>query len=183
MDALETRQKLYLPDPRNCLVNLANSVLARFGAVPLHDTLPLADQYLGGKRKNVVLLLLDAMGISILEKHLDRNGFFRSHLAGSLESVYPPTTVAATTSVMSGLYPNEHGWLGWDMYYPKLDKNVTVFTNSEQLTEKEGAAPAGTDADGKPVWDENSLAERKPAAGRSFPCPSCRLIPGIWMPS
>lgn len=163
MNAQETWQKLYLPDPRNCLVNLANSVLARFGAVPLHDTLPLADQYLGGKRKNVVLLLLDAMGISILEKHLDRNGFFRSNLAGSLESVYPPTTVAATTSVMSGLYPNEHGWLGWDMYYPKLDKNVTVFTNSEQLTEKEGAVPAGTDEGGKPLWDENSLSERNPA--------------------
>ncbi len=105
-----------LPDYDCCLVNLANSILKKFGAETTAKTLPLADQYLVGTYKNVVLLLLDAMGTPILEKHLDRDGFFRSHLAGSFDSVYPPTTVAATTSVLSGLYPNEHGWLGWDVY-------------------------------------------------------------------
>ena len=153
-----------LPDYNRCLVNLANSILKKFGAETTAGTLPLADRYLAGDYQNVVVLLLDAMGTSILEKHLDENGFFRRHLAGSFDSVYPPTTVAATTSMLSGLYPNEHGWLGWDVYYPPLGKNVTVFTNNEQLREKKGAVPEGTDPDGKKKWTEQSLEESRPAA-------------------
>ena len=155
--------KFILPDYGNCLVNLANSVLKRFGADTTHDTLPLADKYLAKEYKNVVVLLLDAMGMSVIDKHLDKDGFFMTHLAGSISSVFPPTTVAATTSVMSGLYPNEHGWLGWDMYFPELDKNVTVFMNTDQLTEKEGAVPS-KDAGGNFVWTEESLNMPGPAA-------------------
>ena len=154
-----TNNKLpQLPDYDNCLVNLANSVLKRFGCQTMHDTLPLADRYLYGGHRNVVVLILDAMGVSIMEKHLDKDGFFRSHTVGQYHSVYPPTTVAATTSVMSGLYPNEHGWLGWDVYYPQVDKNVVVFRNLEQHTEKAGAVP-GSDG-----WDVGSLNEQLPAA-------------------
>ncbi|MCR5767230.1 MAG: alkaline phosphatase family protein [Lachnospiraceae bacterium] len=152
-----------LPDYDNCLVNLANSILKRFGAETTARTLPLADKYDVSKYKNVVVLLLDALGTSILEKHLDKDGFFRSHLAGSFNSVYPPTTVAATTSIISGLYPNEHGWLGWDMYYPGLNKNVTVFTNTDQLKEKEGAKPTFSPSQEK-RWDKDSLEERKVSA-------------------
>ncbi len=153
-----------LPDYDNCLVNLSNSILNKFGAETNAKTLPLADRYLEGEYTNVVLLILDAMGISILEKHLKEDGFFRSHLAGSFDSVYPPTTVAATTSVMSGEYPDEHGWLGWDTYYPALGKNVTVFTNSDQLTEKEGAEPTGSYPDGTKKWMPDSLENPGPAA-------------------
>ena len=128
------------PDYNKCLVNLANSVLDSFGAQTSADTLGSADEYLAKGYRNVIVLLLDGMGISILEKHLKKDGFFRSHLVDTYYSVYPPTTVAATTSLMSGQYPNEHGWLGWDVYYPQIDKNVTVFFNSEQLTE-ENAEP------------------------------------------
>ena len=71
--------------------------------------------------------------------------------------------MAATTSVLSALYPNEHGWLGWDIYYPQIGKNVTVFTNTEQVREKAGAVPAA-DPDGQMKWTEESLEERLPAA-------------------
>ena len=126
------------PDYGKCLVNLSNSILKKYGAQTTADTLPAADKYLAKRHRNTVILLLDALGISILEKHLSPDGFFRSNLKEAYYSVYPPTTVAATTSLLSGLYPNEHGWLGWDMYYPELNKNVTVFTNTDQLTEKDG---------------------------------------------
>ena len=125
------------PDYGNCLVNLSNSILKRFGAETTAPTLGMADELLSGSHKNVVLLLMDAMGISSIEQHLSPDGFLRSHLKGSYSSVFPPTTVAATTSVLSGLYPNEHGWLGWDMFFPELEKNVTVFLNSDQLAEDE----------------------------------------------
>ena len=152
------------PDYENCLVNLSNSILKKFGAETSASTLSLADKYLEKDYKNVVVLLLDAMGTSIIEKHLDKNGFFRSHLAGSFDSVYPPTTVAATTSILSGLYPNESGWLGWDIFFPQLEKNVTVFANTDQIREKEGAVPTASYPDGKEKWAEDSLEEILPAA-------------------
>ena len=74
-----------LPDYDNCLVNLANSILKKFGAETSAKTLPLADQYVKKDYQNVVILLLDAMGISILEKHLKEDGFFRSHLVGAYD--------------------------------------------------------------------------------------------------
>ena len=153
-----------LPDFNHCLVNLSNSVLKKFGVETTAGTLPLADRFLSGNYKNVVLLLLDAMGMSILEKHLDPAGFFRSHFAGSFDSVYPPTTVAATTSLLSALYPNEHGWLGWDIFYPRVGKNVTVFRNTEQIREKEGAMPIAAGPDGTARWTMDSLEEPLPAA-------------------
>ena len=119
------------PDYDNCLVNFSNSVLKAFGAETSAPTLKMADKLLEKEYKNVVVLLMDAMGVSILEKHLSPDGFLRSHLAGAYSSVFPPTTVAATTSMLSGLYPNEHGWLGWDMFFPELEKNVTVFLNKD----------------------------------------------------
>lgn len=89
--------------------------------------------------KNIVVVLLDGMGQFVLEESLDENGAFRSHLAGVYKSVFLSTTVAATTSVMSGLQPCEHSWLGWDCYYPQVDKNVTVFRNTVQGTEERAA--------------------------------------------
>ncbi|MBO4649628.1 MAG: alkaline phosphatase family protein [Clostridiales bacterium] len=147
-----------LPDYDNCLVNLANSMLVHFGAETTAPTLPLADSYLAKGYKNVVVLLLDAMGISILEKHLSSDGFFRSHLAGSYSSVFPPTTVAATTSVTSGLFPCESAWLGWDEYFPQLGKNVTVYTNSEQI--QEAGSPFALEKDVR--LDENGCPDIEP---------------------
>jgi len=131
-----------LHDYDNCLVNLSNSVLNRFGVHPLRKTLPGADKFLKKDYKNVVVLLLDGLGTCIMEGNLKKDGFLRSHYKELFSSVFPPTTVAATTSVMSGLQPIESAWLGWDCYYPQVDKNVTVFLNTEQ----------GTDT---PVSDEN----------------------------
>lgn len=123
--------KLLYPDYDNCLVNLACSVEKAFGVSPEHSTLPLCDRLLSGKQyKNVIALVLDGCGMAILEKNAQPEGFFRRHLAGEYISVFPPTTVAATTSVQSGLTPAEHGWLGWDVYFPEVDNNITVFRNT-----------------------------------------------------
>lgn len=152
---------LKLPDFDHCLVNLANSILMHFGAKTTAPTLEMADQYLARDPKNVVVLLLDAMGISILERHTAPDAFFRSHLAGPYNSVFPPTTVAATTSLDSGLFPCEHGWLGWDNYYSKLGKTVTVFLNCDQRLE-EDLPPVPSEDPNAPAFPP--LKEQKPSA-------------------
>lgn len=122
------------PDYNNCIANLPNSILKKFGIDSEGQTLAIADKLLEKDYKNIVVLLLDGMGINILEGNLDPEGFFRKHLVSEYSSVFPPTTVAATTSIDTGRSPIEHAWLGWDCYYPQLDKNVTVFLNAEQVT-------------------------------------------------
>ena len=131
--------KLVLPDYKNCIANLPNSILQKFNAEPRGATLPFLDRYLTKDYKNIIVFLLDGMGKLILERHLSETGPFRSHLAGIYTSTFLSTTVAATTSVMSGLQPCEHSWLGWDCFYPQVNKNVTVFLNVEQGTKKQAA--------------------------------------------
>ncbi len=121
----------------DCLVNLANSVLRSFGAQAGADMPQLTPML--SKYQNVVIFLLDSMGTYNLQEHLAPDGFFRRHLLRSYSSVFPPTTVAATTSVQSGQEPVEHSWLGWDCYYPALDANVTVFTGNLQGTQTPAA--------------------------------------------
>lgn len=127
-------------EPDHCLVNLSNSIAVSFGLPTFHPTLSSVDSFLGKHRNNVCILLLDGFGRNILEKNLPNNCFLRNHLVEYYSSVFPPTTVAATTSLLSGKFPIEHGLLGWDMYFPKEDKNISVFPNKISGTD-EIAAP------------------------------------------
>ena len=131
--------KLVYPDYKNCIANLPNSIVKHFGGEPAGDTLPMADAYLKKEYRNVVVFLLDGMGKAIVERHLKEDGPFRKNLAGIYTSTFLSTTVAATTSMMSGQQPCEHGWLGWDNYDPQIDKNVTCFYNLVQGTDEPAA--------------------------------------------
>lgn len=160
-------KKIVWPDYNNCIANLPNSILQKFGIETVGDTLPLLDRYMEKNYKNIVVLLLDGMGKHILENHLHENGPFRTRLAGNYKSVFLSTTVAATTSAMSGLQPCEHSWLGWDCYYPQIDKNVTVFLNVVQGTEE----PA---ADFNVAWNfnpyENVVSKINKSGGKAYGC-------------
>ncbi len=123
----------------DCLVNLACSVLKEFGAPYSHSTLPQMDELLQKKYKNVVILLLDGMGVDAIRRHLDAGGFFNRHLLRAYSSVFPPTTTAATVSLMSGLTPCEHGWLGWKQYFHELDRIVVTFRNVDFYTGEKAA--------------------------------------------
>lgn len=122
------------PDYRNCIANLACSLLQYYGITPPNPTLPQADALLQKDYKNVVLLLLDGMGNNILQKHLSQDGFFRRHLTSVYSSTFPPTTVAATTAADSGLFPNQSGWLGWTGYFDKIDRNIVYFFSIDDDT-------------------------------------------------
>lgn len=124
-------KKIVYPDYRDCLANLPNSVLGYLGVEKNGNSIPEIDEILKKDFKNIVVLLLDGMGQKLIEKNLEADGFFRSNLLKTYSSVFPSTTVAATTSVMNGRMPNEHSWLGWDCYFPQIQKNVTVFRNLE----------------------------------------------------
>lgn len=116
------------------IANLSCSLMKHYGVHPPNPSLGLADALLDRPYRNVVLLLLDGMGENIMHKHLPGDSFLMKHTVGIYSSVFPPTTVAATTSLLTGQYPNQHGRLGWTSYYPSIDRNVVVFFNTESGT-------------------------------------------------
>ena len=125
----------------NSLVNLANSILKHFHAETFHDSIPEVDEKLKGHKK-VVAILFDGMGQNIVRKYLKENSFIRSHYVATINSTFPPTTAAATTAFLTGKFPIETGWIGWDTYFKDYDRNIILFRsmdyNTHEFLIKEG---------------------------------------------
>lgn len=116
-----------------CLTNLACSIRKYFNLDYNHNTLSYIDKILDDfNPKNVVTILCDGMGANILERTLQKNDFLLKHKLKNIFTVFPATTVAATTSIMTGLNPSETAMLGWDMYFKDIDKTITTFIGSEK---------------------------------------------------
>lgn len=124
------------PDYNNSIANLGCSILKYFGIKPPNSPLPAADALFNKRYKNVVVLLLDGMGVNILKKHLSPDGFFLRNMVCEYSSTFPPTTVAATTAIDSGLFPNQSAWLGWTGYFEEIDRNVVYFLNIDNDTKE-----------------------------------------------
>lgn len=128
------------PDYDRSILSVASSVLNHFGVKGCqHKTLPEFDELLSKNYKNVIVMLFDGLGTSILREHLNENDFLRKHFVTDISSVFPSTTVSATTAIQSGYSPLETAWLGWDMYFKEIGENVTVFRNTIQGTDKPAA--------------------------------------------
>jgi predicted AlkP superfamily pyrophosphatase or phosphodiesterase len=82
------------------------------------------------KYKNVVFLILDALGDEILNYHLSQNCFLQKNKIDVIPAIYPSTTTAATTSYRTGLTPIQHGYIGWFNYFKEKDKYLTLFTGN-----------------------------------------------------
>ncbi len=115
----------------NCITNLACSIRKEFGLEYKHETIKEVDDIFNKNNyESVVVILCDGMGSSILNNNLESRDFLIKNKIKDISSVVPSTTTAATTSMLSGLNPCEHGWLGWDMYYKNEEKIVTMFLNT-----------------------------------------------------
>ncbi|MDD4187332.1 MAG: alkaline phosphatase family protein [Bacilli bacterium] len=109
----------------NCLVNLSNSILKYYGIQTYHNTLYQLDKYLENNYKNVIIILYDGLGNNLIEK----GSFLDQNKIVDITSVFPATTTAATTSIITGLTPAEHCWLGWNNYIKSVNEIVTMYWN------------------------------------------------------
>lgn len=124
-------------DYNNCLTNFSCSIRKYFGLDIKHNTLNVVDELLEKYNpKNVVIFLFDGMGSIICDNALNKDDFFVKNKICDITSVFPTTTTAATTSVLTGLNPCEHGWLGWNMYINKIDKTITLFLGQEKVSKE-----------------------------------------------
>lgn len=112
-----------------CLVNLSNSILAHFGVKPFHHTLLELDEILKNHNK-VAVVLFDGLNSYIKKELLNENDALIKHSNIEIDSVFPPTTVAATTAFLSGKFPYENGWLGWCQHFNDLNVTLEMFTNN-----------------------------------------------------
>lgn len=127
--------KIYRYRQNQCLVNLSNTLLARYGLEHEHAILPELFEIMKSYDK-IAFLLFDGMGKSLLEDHLSETSFLRKHVMMEIDSVFPPTTVAATNAFLSGKYPKETNWLGWSQYFKKENTFIDVFSNRETWTKE-----------------------------------------------
>ncbi len=126
--------RLIKPDFCNNIVNISATLKAYFGCPDGKPVLPDLARALGGGYKNVVLLVLDGLGMYPLERHPAEGGFLLGNIRRVLTSVFPSTTTNATTSIQTGAYPMEHGWFGWSLYFEELRRAVDIFVGVDSQT-------------------------------------------------
>ena len=112
----------------NNIVNLSNSILKNFGIEPFHNTISEIDELLKSHKK-VVVCLYDGLGKYIREKHNNVCKNLMKHRVHTMNSTFPPTTVAATTGFLTGKFPVENGWMSWTQYFEEYNCNINVFRN------------------------------------------------------
>ena len=122
-------------DHKNSILQISGSLYRYFGMDKGHGSDKDLDAWLIEKDPRcIITVLIDAMGTSILKKHLAEDSFLRSHMMKEVSTVFPPTTAAATTAFFTGLSPMETGWLGWQEYFPEKDDNLILFFDQGQFT-------------------------------------------------
>ena len=118
-------------DYNNSILSVSNSVLKHFNGTSSYETLPELDAILKKDYKNIVLMIIDCMGTSIIDNNLPKHSFLRQHILKNISSVFPPTTAAATTTFHSGLPPVYSGWIGWMCYFRQYNEIIELFRNTE----------------------------------------------------
>lgn len=121
------------PDYHHCIVNLANSIRNEFKLEVYHPTLEELDVFLKNEYENIVYFLFDGMGSTILNK-FSKKLFLNQNRMTDITSIFPTTTPAATTSIQTGLFPCEHGFIGSDLYIKDIDKIITMYKNKIRKT-------------------------------------------------
>ncbi|PKK96591.1 MAG: nucleotide pyrophosphatase, partial [Tenericutes bacterium HGW-Tenericutes-3] len=125
------KTKILYPDYENSILNVTASLLKHYHADTDYQTIPCLDESLKRHSKHVILVLLDGMGVNILNKYLKSEDFLQKNMKKIITSVFPPTTVAATNTVLSGLPPYSSGYLGWVQYFKHEKTNHTVFLDCD----------------------------------------------------
>lgn len=106
------------------IVNLMTSVGQAFRAPSRYLPLKLLGPDELAQPRNVVLLVIDGLGASYLERF--ENSFLRHHQRGRITTVFPSTTATAITTFVSGLAPAQHAIVGWFTFVKELGSVAAI---------------------------------------------------------
>lgn len=122
------------PDYKNSILNVSNTFLRHYGVNTSIPGIDVLEKELKNDYNHVIYILLDGMGMSTINAHLSETDALRKYVRTPITSVFPPTTVAATSAVLSAKPPITNGHLGWVQYFEQEDSNVTIFLNEDYYT-------------------------------------------------
>lgn len=125
------KHQIMIPNYEHSIINVSATIIKHYGAKSDYKSIPILEDALNMSKKHVVLMLLDGMGTNILTKHLKPHHFLRKYQKDTITSVFPPTTVAATNSVLAVKSPYETGYLGWVQYFREEDTQCVIFLNHD----------------------------------------------------
>ena len=131
------------PDYNRSILSVSSSILKYYNLDANYKSLAELDAVLKNKYKNIVFLILDCLGVNIINNNLSENNLLKKNILTTVTTIFPSTTVAATTAFHSGLSPYETGWLGWMLYFKEYDRMIEVFSGKDFYTEEKIIDPPG----------------------------------------
>ncbi len=131
-------------------VHLSRAMASLSGApIELDETSASLAQAIG-PAEHYVFILADGLGMNLIES-MPETSYLRSHTAKEISSVFPSATAPAITSLATGVWPGEHGVLGWFLYLQEREIQAIALPFVERFT-------------GRPL-DELGVQERDIVAG------------------
>lgn len=122
------------PDFSNSNLNISATLAEFLGANNENATIPELKAELEKDYKNVIFICFDGMGMLPLELNLCPDSLLRKKIVKTLVSTFPSTTTTATTSLLTNKLPLEHGWLGWNLHFEEVHKNIDLYSHKDSQT-------------------------------------------------
>lgn len=110
---------------RNTILNLLGSLLQGYTGKSVYAPLPQVSSSEIQHAQSVILMVIDGLGADSVSQ-LPKNSFLRKYQMGTLQTVFPSTTAAAITTFLTGVSPQEHGFVAWDMYLKEFGMVVQI---------------------------------------------------------
>lgn len=142
MSLQETQAQLVSSYAGSNTLNLMASVEQRLhGSSPLQGCTLLDDGALD-EPEHLVFLLLDGLGDALLTRYGNPKGPLCGNRVGQLHSVFPSTTSAAISTILTARAPAEHGILGWHMHLHQREDIYTTLLGSYRNRSSKRPPPA-----------------------------------------
>lgn len=140
------------------LVNLMASLGAALGAGPSpYAPLKGAGLPVGlGQRRSVALIVIDGLGEAPLE-HLGPDSALAAAQRDRLTSVFPSTTAAAVTTLMTGAAPGQHALTGW---YVRLEDSDEIVAPLPLYVRHPAGSPSSRSALAGRLFGQPAFAAR-----------------------
>lgn len=128
-------KNIVFPDYDHSILSISTSILKHYGVDMGYKSIDILDQRLKKDPRNVIFVLIDALGTEILKKHPDNAKFLLNKQVDTLTTVFPSTTTSATTTALTGLPPVRTAWIGWQQFVKEEKRHVVFFMNKDYYDE------------------------------------------------
>ena len=133
------KENIIYPDYNNSVLNLISTILFSLGISPNHNTLRQINLNELKSKKNIVLILFDGLGYKFLKKYSKKNpkNILNNNILDKLTSVFPSTTTAVITSLLTEKTPLEHGAIGWNLFFKEYGRFINILPWQDGITNED----------------------------------------------